>query len=251
MSITHSYRKSPGLPPLTVSRSILAPSGRLAIVFTDIERSCALWESSPQAMSSAIKTHNSILRNELKAFGGYEVKTTGDGIMASFQTPTAALSWSLSVQKTMLETSWPVEILNTSHRLADSDSNIIRNRLSVRIGVHWGTPFRELDPIAKRMDYFGDMINRASRITALAQGGEILVSGTFYSELQQFHTNAGRERPNSTKLKGMSTVEAGVQDRHLSDISDLKRVSFESCGMCNLKGLRKQELLYLVHAPLR
>ena len=197
-------------------------------------------------MSSAIKTHNTILRNELKVFGGYEVKTTGDGIMASFQTPTAALSWSLMVQRIMLETPWPVEISNTSHRLPDSDNNIVRQRLSVRIGAHWGTPLRELDPVTKRIDYFGDMINRASRIAALARGGEILVSGTFFSELQQSHTSAGGERPNSIKMKGMSTVEAEVQDLHLSETSDLKRIIFESCGTCSLKGLKKQELLYLV-----
>eukprot|EP00002_Diphylleia_rotans_P032745 TRINITY_DN6907_c0_g1_i10.p1 TRINITY_DN6907_c0_g1~~TRINITY_DN6907_c0_g1_i10.p1 ORF type:complete len:116 (-),score=15.95 TRINITY_DN6907_c0_g1_i10:994-1341(-) len=40
-----------------------APSGDVALVFTDIQGSTALWESSPNAMADALILHNSITRS--------------------------------------------------------------------------------------------------------------------------------------------------------------------------------------------
>jgi hypothetical protein len=50
-----------------------APTGELAIVFSDIVRAMALWEHHPEAMKDATIAHNSLLRSSLLQFDGYEV----------------------------------------------------------------------------------------------------------------------------------------------------------------------------------
>ncbi|MCJ1333144.1 cysteinyl-tRNA synthetase [Thelotrema lepadinum] len=228
-----------------------APLGHLAIVFTDIKNSCTLWESSAEAMSSAIKLHDRVLRNELKRFGGYEVKTVGDGFMVSFQTPTAALLWSHSVQCVLPAAPWPVEFWNGSHdrNSLRANSDVLYGGLSIRIGAHWGTPQCELNSVTQRMDYLGDMVNRASRISSLAGGSEILVSKAFLSELQrQFDATPRANGIDPVIPEDALTEDAGV--RSLFDSGTLNATKFEAkdLGLCSLKGLKKQEHLYLVYS---
>jgi len=48
--------------------------------------------------------------------------------------------------------------------------------ISVRMGIHAGKPVCELDPTTDRMDYFGPVVNRAARVSGVADGGEIFIS---------------------------------------------------------------------------
>ncbi|KAK5275290.1 hypothetical protein LTR40_013282, partial [Exophiala xenobiotica] len=163
------------------------PIGEVAIVFTDIKNSTALWEVLPVPMRSAIMMHNELMRRQLRIIGGYEVKTEGDAFMVSFPTVTSALLWSFSCQSHLLELPWPQEILETVHcqEKLDSDQNVIYRGLSVRMGIHWGQPVCDLDPITRRMDYFGPMVNKAARVSAVADGGQIAVSSDFITEVQR------------------------------------------------------------------
>ena len=164
-----------------------APTGLIAIVFTDIKSSTNLWETYPAAMRSAIKLHNELMRRQLRIIGGFEVKTEGDAFMVSFPTATSALLWALTVQLSLLEAEWPAEMLNSvfCQPTYDDGSNLIFRGLSVRMGIHWGEPLCEPDPITRRMDYYGPMVNKAARINSVADGGQITVSSDFISEIQR------------------------------------------------------------------
>ncbi|KAL3460278.1 phosphatase 2C-domain-containing protein [Aspergillus heterothallicus] len=178
-----------------------APIGELAIIFTDIKQSTGLWETCPEAMRSAIQIHNDILRRQLGIIGGYEVKTEGDAFMVAFSTTTAALLWCFNCQTQLLNAEWPTEILDQPQCRVqyDMENNIIFRGLSVRMGVHWGEPVCEKDPVTNRMDYFGPMVNRASRISAVADGGQIFVSSDFMSDMQRnLEAFADSERAAST-----------------------------------------------------
>ena len=137
-------------------------------------------------MSSIIKLHDQILRNELRKCGGHEAETLGDGFMISFQTSDAALLWSLSIQSVLSAAPWPFEILaeRSNRNCFRKDTYTFNAGLSVRIGIHWGTPQCELNPVTHRMDYLGDMVNGAARISSLADGSEVAVAETFLCELQ-------------------------------------------------------------------
>ncbi len=88
-----------------------------------------------------------------KAHGGSEVKTMGDGFMASFSSATKALECAIAMQRAFAEHNESAE-----------------EPIMVRVGLNAG------EPIAEDEDLFGTAVNEAARITAAAKGGEILVS---------------------------------------------------------------------------
>jgi adenylate cyclase len=228
-----------------------APTGEVSLVFTDIKNSTILWETYPIAMRSAIKMHNELMRRQLRIIGGYEVKTEGDAFMVAFRTVTSALLWCFTIQSQLLEVQWPQEILNSvnGQEVVDPDGNVIFRGLSVRMGIHWGTPVCEVDPVTKRMDYFGPMVNRASRISSVADGGQITVSSDFIAEIQRLlETHIEGDRKNSA-----GSEEAYGDDMNSQmirgELRSLSSQGFEvkDLGERRLKGLENPEYIYLMY----
>ena len=96
---------------------------------------------------------NTIVRRQVKAHGGFEVKSEGDGFMLAFQSARKALECAVDIQRAFAKRN-------------DSADEPIR----VRIGLHTGEALKEAD------DFFGKNVILAARIAGQAQGGEILVS---------------------------------------------------------------------------
>jgi len=97
-----------------------------------------------------LREHERITRDVLKEHGGTEVKTMGDGFMASFGSVTRAVECAIALQ-------WAFAAREGEP-------------LSVRVGLNAG------EPIEEEGDLFGATVILASRIAAKAEGGEILVS---------------------------------------------------------------------------
>lgn len=243
-------RDMPGDSRLARFDYVDAPTGELAIIFTDIKKSTGLWETCPEAMRSAIQIHNDILRRQLGIIGGYEVKTEGDAFMVAFATTTAALLWCFNCQNQLLEAEWPTEILEQPQCSVqyDTENNVIFRGLSVRMGIHWGEPVSEKDPVTNRMDYFGPMVNRASRISAVADGGQIFVSSDFMGDIQRnLEVFADSERAASTGSEENYTMDnMGYSIRR--ELQQLNSQGFviKDQGEQKLKGLENPEPLYLV-----
>ena len=126
------------------------------LLFTDVEGSTALTQRLGDAAArEVLREHERITRVALKAHGGSEVKTMGDGFMASFGSATKALECAIAIQQAF----------------GDRERGGIR----VRIGLNAGEPIAEDDPEG-RGDLHGTAVIVAARIAALAQGGEVLVS---------------------------------------------------------------------------
>ncbi|KIW95902.1 uncharacterized protein Z519_02967 [Cladophialophora bantiana CBS 173.52] len=227
------------------------PVGDVAICFTDIKNSTALWEILPVPMRSAIMMHNELMRRQLRIIGGYEVKTEGDAFMVSFPTVTSALLWCFSCQSHLLELPWPQEILETVHcqEKLDSEQNTIYRGLSVRMGMHWGRPVCEQDPITRRMDYFGPMVNKAARVSAVADGGQITVSSDFIAEVQRtLESYADDDRRDSVGSEDtVNDDPLSVQIRR--ELRQLSSQGFEvkDLGEKKLKGLENPEYIYLMY----
>lgn len=233
-----------------------APTGLLTIVFTDIKGSTNLWETYPLAMRSAIKLHNDVMRRQLRRIGGFEVKTEGDAFMVSFPTATSALLWCFAVQTSLLEVDWPSEMLNsiTCSAVHDKDNNLIFRGLSVRMGVHWGEPLAELDPVTRRMDYYGPMVNKASRISACADGGQITVSSDFISEIQRcLETYQEPSGPSSSSSASALMADDQFDDDAARAIpNELRLLSSQGfevkeMGEKKLKGLENPEIIYSLY----
>ncbi|PHH70422.1 hypothetical protein CDD80_6019 [Ophiocordyceps camponoti-rufipedis] len=231
---------------------IPAPTGNVSIVFTDIKNSTNLWEMYPSAMRSAIKLHNEVMRRQLRRIGGYEVKTEGDAFMVSFPTATSALLWCFAVQLSLLDVNWPSEILSSmsGQSVFDKDNNVIFKGLSVRMGIHFGDCVSETDPVTRRMDYFGPMVNKAARVSAVADGGQITVSTDFISEIQRCLETHSADRAGS-----VTTVDDDVDDdlSHAAairkDLAALTSQGFEvkEMGEKKLKGLENPEMMYSLY----
>ncbi|KAI5838347.1 phosphatase 2C-domain-containing protein [Morchella snyderi] len=226
------------------------PEGDLAMVFTDIKNSTLLWETYPIAMRSGIKIHNNIMRRQLRIVGGYEVKTEGDAFMVCFPTATSALLWCFSVQSMLLDADWPSEILESIHgkEVLDEEGNQIYRGLSVRMGIHWGGPVCETDPITRRMDYFGPIVNRASRISAEADGGQITVSSDFVAEINRCvaaYENSDSQSLSPDDIFGDEEVARAIS-RELRTLGS-QGFEIKELGSRKLKGLENPEFIHLMY----
>jgi class 3 adenylate cyclase len=134
-------------------------TGMRTILFTDVKGSTALTDRLGDANARDIlREHERITREALKAHGGTEVKTMGDGFMASFSSATRALECAIAIQGAFAERNESAE-----------------EPITVRIGLNAGEPIAEDDP-GGRGDLFGTAVNMAARIAAKAEAGEILVA---------------------------------------------------------------------------
>ncbi|ORY02700.1 hypothetical protein K493DRAFT_207938 [Basidiobolus meristosporus CBS 931.73] len=229
-----------------LEREIQPPVGTVALVFTDIKNSTFLWETLPKAMNNAIRVHNQIMRRLLRTIGGYEVKTEGDAFMVSFPTVASALRWCLTVQLQLLQADWPQEILNSEDGREifgpGLTNELVYRGLSVRMGIHYGKPVHEEDPITKRMDYFGPMVNRSARICNVADGGQICASADVINEINNIPGIFDELPESDTPDEDLSSSESGHE-------MALRRLRLEiiHLGKRKLKGLETPEELSLVY----
>lgn len=152
------------------------PTGDVTLVFTDIEGSTRLWQLLSGGFQTILRHHHIVMRTCLAAHHGYEVKTEGDSFMIAFSDPQDAVAFCVDAQERLFATRWPVELMD--------DVDPAFGGLRVRMGVHWGSPTCAVDAVTQRMDYFGLMVNRASRIAHAALGGQILISREVFDGIQ-------------------------------------------------------------------
>ncbi|KAF9132411.1 cysteinyl-tRNA synthetase [Mortierella sp. 14UC] len=217
------------------------PQGDVAMVFTDIKNSTKLWENIPIAMAIAIKEHFNVMRRQLRSIGGYEVKNEGDALMASFSSVPAAMLWCFKVQELLVNADWPQEILDSVecraiYNASDPNQPMYRG-LSVRMGIHWGRPVSDRDAVTRRMDYYGPMVNRASRICDSADGGEICISSDVINVMQHLLADPDLEQSDSPNAE---------------HVRELKKMGFRviELGERKLKGLETPENLHLIYSGL-
>jgi len=135
-----------------------APDGKVTLMFSDIEDSTPLAERlGDAAWVALLHEHNAIIREQIAAHNGYEVKTIGDAFMVAFQSPEKALRCAVAIQPAFAA-------YNLEHP---------EQPLRVRIGLHTGEAVRDAG------DFYGTNVVLASRIADQAKGGEILVSSMF------------------------------------------------------------------------
>ena len=193
---------------------ISPPMGNVCIVFTDIKGSTKLWSALANSMKSALKIHNQIIRRLLRTIGGYEVKTEGDAFMVVFPSPLLAFKWCLLVQSELLAAPWSSDLLQVeggAEGHCPTSGTLLYRGIGVRMGIHVGVPFCELDPVTLRMDYFGLNVTIAARIRDLADGGQIFCTAPIKEAVQaadKFFPPPAFFPLGTRTLKGISEAEA-------------------------------------------
>ena len=129
------------------------PTGTVTFLFTDIVGSTPLWDSFPDAMGPALARHDEIVRAAIGGAGGHVISTSGDSFVAVFARAGLAVEAALCAQRALTAEVW-------------AGGPVLR----VRMGIHTG------DAEERDGDYFGPPLNRAARIMAAANGGQIVLS---------------------------------------------------------------------------
>ncbi|MEO6913137.1 MAG: adenylate/guanylate cyclase domain-containing protein, partial [Candidatus Baltobacteraceae bacterium] len=77
------------------------PSGSVAFLFTDIEGSTVRWDRDPEAMKTAVRTHDAMLRALIAQHHGHIFKALGDAFCVGFQDVGQAVNAALDTQRTL------------------------------------------------------------------------------------------------------------------------------------------------------
>lgn len=165
------------------------PTGVVTFLLTDIEGSTRRWETEPHAMREALARHDLIVNTCVRRLNGYVVKSKGEGdsVFAVFNHARDAVAAALVLQVALGSERWPTSV-----------------PIRVRMAIHTGQV--EL----RDGDYFGPTVNRCARLRALAQGGQVLLSGVS-AQL------AGTQLPSGASLTDLGSHQ-------LKDLSAPERV---------------------------
>lgn len=135
----------------SMGRTVPAPDRILAtILFTDIlDSTDQAARAGDAGWRALLDQHNELIRAQLERYGGVERKQTGDGFMASFDSPARAIRCATAVSQGMMALG-----------------------LEIRAGIHTG-----------ECEVFGDdlggiAVHIGARVEAAAGAGEVLVSRT-------------------------------------------------------------------------
>ena len=135
-----------------------------AILAADVAGYSRLTGMDEEGTHVRLKEHLRVLINpKVAAHRGHIVKNTGDGLLAEFNSVVDAMRCAVDVQRGM----------------AERNSDVLpNNRIEFRIGINVG------DVIEDNGDIFGDGVNVAARLEAIAEPGDICVSDDAHRQIR-------------------------------------------------------------------
>ena len=143
-----------GALPLHPAGDVYVESAVRAIVFTDLcDSTRQTQELGDEGFMALLREHDEIVRNALHDRSGREVKHTGDGIMASFASVSAAVEAGIDMQRGV-------------HRRNASAERPIHIRIGISVG----------EPVTERDDLFGATVQLSARLCSVASRDGIAVS---------------------------------------------------------------------------
>src|SRR6266576_3426373 len=150
---THGWRRitaNRAMPPEATEQRKLA-----AIMFTDMVGYSALSQRDDKLALELLEEHRRLLREIFPRFNGTEIKIIGDTLLVEFHSALEASQCAIEIQRTLAK---------RNHDVSPE------RRIELKIGIHIG------DVVHRGGDVYGDGVNIASRIEALAGAGGICVS---------------------------------------------------------------------------
>ncbi len=134
-----------------------------AILAADVVGYSRLMEGDEAGTLAALKERRAqVIGPKIAANGGRTVKLMGDGILAEFASIVDAVECAIEIQRVM----------------AERNAEVSQDRkIELRIGINLG------DVILDGDDIYGDGVNVAARLEALAEPGGVCVSGTVHDAI--------------------------------------------------------------------
>src|SRR5688572_4370459 len=169
-------------------------------MFTDIVGYTAIMGNDENKAFDLLTKNRLLQKPIIEEHNGRWIKELGDGVMASFSTVTDAVTAAVRIQ----------EACNRKHEFL------------LRIGIHLG------EVVFEDNDVFGDGVNIASRIQAIAGPGEIYNSESVYNNVsnkQEIHTRFVKKEilknvkePVKVYKVTAAPVPAANEDDHSGDV---------------------------------
>jgi class 3 adenylate cyclase len=172
----------------------MPPVRRLtAILAADVAGYSRLMGADEEGTHERLQAHlRDLIEPKITGHRGRIVKNTGDGFLAEFASVVDAVRCAVEMQRGMEE------------RNAATPPE---KRIEFRVGINLG------DVIAESDDIFGDGVNVAARLEALAEPGRVFVSNTVYDQVRDrlsfyFEDLGDQQVKNITRpVRGLSSSE--------------------------------------------
>ncbi|MEO7803141.1 MAG: adenylate/guanylate cyclase domain-containing protein [Actinomycetota bacterium] len=132
---------------------MIQPTGTVTFLFTDIEGSTRILQEHGDLYPRILEDHDRIIRHAIATHHGYEDGKEGDAFFVAFARATDAVNAAMAAQRGLIAHEWP-------HF----------SPVRVRMGMHTG----EAELVAG--GYVGLPVHQAQRISAVAHGGQVLLS---------------------------------------------------------------------------
>ncbi len=134
-----------------------------AIMFTDIKGFSKKMGEDEVAAMQILRTHDAMMTEVVQKHGGTVIKSIGDSFMVDFSSAVNAVKCAIEAQ----ENFW---------KYNDGKSEF--ERIEIRVGIHLG------DVVTVGNDVFGDGVNIAARIEAIAEPTRICISEDVYKQIR-------------------------------------------------------------------
>lgn len=138
--------------PQKKEHKVALPVGTVTLLLADAEGSTGLWESDPDSVAPATRSHDLIVDRAIGRNGGVKPKDQGEGdsFFAAFSRPSDGLAAAVEIQQALGREASPIRL---------------------RMALHTGEV-----QLRNESNYIGVAINRTARIRAAGHGGQILLS---------------------------------------------------------------------------
>jgi len=173
-------------------------------MFTDIVGFTASVQANESRSLELLREQEEILRPLFAAYHGREVKSTGDGFLAEFDSALHAVQCAIDIQE----------------HLRERNSKQGVTPIRIRIGVHLG------DVEQRGTDIFGDSVNIASRIEPLADPGGICISEPVFGQIR----NKIPQRFRKFDPKPLKNVSFPIAVYKLSSLSTPAEITSDTSG---------------------
>jgi predicted ATPase/class 3 adenylate cyclase len=130
------------------------------MLFTDIEGSTRLLRALEGDYGDVLARQRTIMRRAIADHEGHEMGTEGDSFFVVFSSVREGAAAAIAAQRALATEAWPSSA-----------------EVRVRMGLHVGEPARHEE------GYMGIDLNRAARIAATANGGQVVVSADVAAEV--------------------------------------------------------------------
>ena len=143
------------------------PSSRrklAAILSADVVGYSSLMAANEAATVETLKSYRDIIARLVVRRGGRVINAPGDALLAEFPSAVEAVQAAIEIQKSLEGHNIELEA---------------ERRMQFRIGVNFGDVIEEADGTI-----YGDGVNIAARMEALADGGGVCISSTIYDAVE-------------------------------------------------------------------